>query len=70
MKCPLSGLDCLRTEVRLTDGPILAYQCVEHGALRYVLLSAEAMARFEADWAEARDLIAAARGDAEYRVGG
>jgi hypothetical protein len=55
-----------RTQVRLTDGPIRAYQCVEHGATRYVLLSVEAMARFEADWAEAREIIAASRGDAEY----
>ncbi len=70
MKCPISGLDCRRTEVRLTDGPILAYQCVEHDATRYVLLSVEAMARFEADWAEARAIIAASKSDDEYRVGG
>jgi hypothetical protein len=70
MKCPLSGLDCQRAQVRLTDGPMLAYQCVEHGALRYILLSPEAMARFEADWAEAREIIAASKSDDEYRIGG
>jgi len=66
MKCHITGLDCQRMEVRLTDGLMLAYQCVEHGAPRYVLLSVEAMARFEADWQRAREIIAASKGDPEY----
>lgn len=66
MKCPITGLGCARMEVRLTDGPMLAYQCVEHGAPRYVLLSVEAWARFETDWTRAREIIAASRGDVEY----
>jgi hypothetical protein len=70
MRCPLSGLECQRADVKLVDGPVMAYQCVEHGGLRYVLLAPEAMARFDAAWQQVREIIAAQRGDERYGIGG
>lgn len=65
MKCPIARYECRRVEVKLTDGPVAAFQCIEQGGVRYMLLTPDAWARFEADWALARAIIAAQRGDSE-----
>lgn len=51
MKCPIARYECRRVEVKLTDGPVAAFQCIEQGGVRYMLLTPDAWARFEADWA-------------------
>ncbi len=71
MICPISGLECVQAEARLADGGRLVYyQCIQYGAAQFVLLSAAAMERWEAERKRAQAIIAAARGSEEYGIGG
>lgn len=56
--------------MRLADGErVMYYQCVQYGAVRFAILSAAAMERWEAERKRAQEIIAAAKGDLEYSIG-